>query len=411
MTGAPGPTDAGARPPDGGAADAPSRPTAPGTPLPGPSDELYDPERLPRFDIELPAASVAALGQDPRAYVRGTFRYGDEVVADVGVRLKGEATLRPLSRKAPFKIKFDAFVPDQSFRGLRRLTLNNVLEDASFLAERLSFHVFRAAGLPAPRANSALVSVNGQLYGVYANVETEDKTFLRRWFASDAGNLYEEGQVDFLPGNEGRFELETNEQRNDRTDLRGMITALQGARDATLLADLGGALDTAHFLRFTAAEAVVNQWDMYGYTRFYPNNFRIYHDPAAGKFVFLPWGMDMSLKDFRGRGDHIGVFTPARQFNNPAGPVTGGVIFLRCLRSPTCKAAYTAQLEEVLRLFESLGLPELAARWYAQVRPHVYADPRKEVTNAGFERGYATVLRILRERPAAIRADLARPLP
>ena len=361
---------------------------------------------MPRFDIELPPESVAALGQNPREYVRGTFRYGDETVANVGVRLKGEATLRPLTRKAPFKIKFDAFVPDQSFRGLRRLTLNNLLEDASFLAERLSYHLFRAAGLPAPRANNAIVAVNGQLYGVYANVETEDKTFLRRWFASDAGNLYEEGQVDFLPGNETRFELETNEQRNDRTDLRDLISALQAARDPSLLADLERHLDTEHFLRFTAAEAVVNQWDMYGYTRFYPNNFRLYHDPASARFVFLPWGMDMSLKDFRGRGDHIGVFQPARQFNNPAGPVTGGLIFQRCLRSPACKAAYTGHLQEMLRLHESVALDRLAERYYAQIKPHVYADPRKEVSNAGFERGYATVLRIIRERPAAIRADL-----
>jgi spore coat protein CotH len=372
----------------------------------GPGDELYDPERVPRFDLELPPASVMALAQNPRAYVRGTFRYGEETVADVGIRLKGEATLRPLTRKAPFKIKFDEFVPDQSFRGLRRMTLNNLLEDASFLAERLSYHLFRTAGLPAPRANNAVVYVNGMLYGVYANVETEDKTFLRRWFTSDAGNLYEEGQVDFLPGNETRFELETNEQRNDRTDLRGLIAALQAATDATLLADLDGALDTTHFLRFTAAEAVVNQWDMYGYTRFYPNNFRLYRDPSRNKFVFIPWGMDMSLKDFRGRGDHIGVYTPARQFNNPGGPVTGGLIFQRCLRAAACKAAYTEQLREMLRLYESVGLDRLAERYYAQIKAQVYADPRKEITNAQFERGYMTVLRIIRERPMAIRTEI-----
>jgi spore coat protein CotH len=370
------------------------------------SDELYDPERVPRFDIELPPASVAALGQNPREYVRGTFRYGNETVTDVGVRLKGESTLRPLNRKAPFKIKFDAFVPDQSFRGLRRMTLNNMLEDPSFMAERLSYYLFRAAKLPAPRANSALVYLNGSPCGVYANIETEDKTFLRRWFASDAGNLYEEGQVDFLPGNETRFELETNEQRNDRTDLRRLITALQNATDGTLLADLEGALDTTHFLRFTAAEALVNQWDMYGYTRFYPNNFRLYHDPSASRFVFIPWGMDMSLKDFRGRGDHIGIYTPARQYNNAAGPITGGLIFQRCLRSPPCRAAYTGHLRELLQLFESLRLDQLAERTYRQIKDHVYADPRKELSNAAFERGYATVLRIIRERPAIIRGEI-----
>src|SRR5687767_10231363 len=42
------------------------------------SAELYDPERVPRFDIDLPAASVSALGAAPDVYVRGTLRYGAE---------------------------------------------------------------------------------------------------------------------------------------------------------------------------------------------------------------------------------------------------------------------------------------------------------------------------------------------
>jgi hypothetical protein len=61
--------------------------------------------------------------------------------------------------------------------------------------------------------------VNGQAYGLYANVEAEDKTFLRRWFTSDDGNLYEEGQTDFVSGAEQTFDLETNETANDRSDL------------------------------------------------------------------------------------------------------------------------------------------------------------------------------------------------
>ena len=48
----------------------------------------------------------------------------------------------------------------------------------------------------------------------------------------------------------------------------GLIAALASATPASFLDRPGTALDTAHFLRFTAAEAAVNQWDMYGYTVF-----------------------------------------------------------------------------------------------------------------------------------------------
>lgn len=201
--------------------------------------EIFDPDRIETYELELPPASVAALDADPRTYVRGTLRYGDEVLADIGVRLKGEYNFRPLGQKAPFKLKFDEFVDGQTFHGLSRLTLNNGLEDPSFVAERLAYHVFRSAGHPAPRAASAWVKVNGEDYGLYVNVETEDKRLLRRWFSDDSGNLYEEMMEELVVGNEQAFELETNEAANDRSDLTALFAAIAAADDATLLDDQG----------------------------------------------------------------------------------------------------------------------------------------------------------------------------
>lgn len=59
----------------------------------------------------------------------------------------------------------------------------------------------------------------------------EDKAFLRRWFNDDSGNLYEEGQSDFVSGAENQFNLETNEALNalqahvESLDIRGPGTA------------------------------------------------------------------------------------------------------------------------------------------------------------------------------------------
>ena len=372
------------------------------------SGEVYDPEKFPRFDLDLPQASVTALGQDPETYVRGSLRYGTEVVADIGVRIKGEGSKRSLEQKAAFKLKFDEFVPKQTFHSLRRMTLNNMVEDPSFLAERLAFHFFRAQKLPAPRCNSALVFVNGQFFGVYANVEAEDKTFLRRWFESDAGNLYEEGQVDFEPGNEAAFDLETNEETNDRSDLVALIAAVGAAKPASFLTDLGAQLDTAHFLAFTAAEAAVNQWDMYAYTVFYPNNFRIYREPLAQKFVMLPWGMDMSMKPFRDTGrSHIEVLALARQGDSQNGKVTAGRIFQGCLNSPPCRAAYVEVVKTTATAYEAAGLRALAEKYHAQIAAEVAKDPRKEYTAAQIETGYQSLLKTIQERPASLRADAA----
>jgi len=418
---------------DLGTSTDPSSATAPdgATPTGGPtandagvdlSVELYDPGAFPRFDLELPEASVSALGmvansEDPRqnTYVTATLKYGNETVSNIGLRLKGEGSFQKLDQKPAFKLKFDEFVDKQSFRGLRRMTLNNAFEDPSFVAERLAYEVFRALGLPAPRCNNATLYVNGAFYGVYVNVEAEDKTFLRRWFEDDGGNLYEEGQKDFVPGAETAFNLETNETKNDRTDLRNLIAALQAAKSETFLEDIGSHLDTRQFLKFTAAEAAVNQWDMYAYTVFFVNNLRIYHDPKSQKFSFVPWGMDMSMKPFRDSGKpNIRLFALARQGDRPNGPVTAGLLFQRCLLSPACKTAYIQAVEEVIGAYEQLDLPARAMTYYAQIRGQVMADTKKRVCCSGgmlsdqqFETAFLSVLATLRGRVAALRADLA----
>jgi spore coat protein CotH len=393
----------------GGAAGRAGNPSAAGgaTAAGDPSDEVYAPDHLPRFELTLSAASLAALAADPDTYVTADFSYGDETLTNVGVRIKGEGSRRTLDEKAAFKLKFDEFASDRTFRGLRRLTLNNMVEDPSFLAERLAYHLFRAAGLPAPRCNSALVHVNGEFFGVYANVEAEDKTFLRRWFSSDEGNLYEEGQQDFTPGAEALFDLETNQDANDRSDLANLIAVFQAAQPDSFLEDLGAALDTEQFLRFTAAEAAVNQWDMYAYTMFWPNNFRLYNDPNTNLFVFLPWGMDMSMKPFRDSSrKHLPIFGISQQGDRASAPVSAGLIFQRCLASTSCKARYAAVVAEIVEVYEQAGLEKLAIRYYEQIKSQIELDPRQEFTTAQRERGYQGLLSTIRERPAAITAEL-----
>ena len=380
-----------------------------GAPELDPSDELYDEEALPRFEITLPESSIAMLRADGDSYVPGELRYGDETVSNIGVRIKGSASRRTLDEKAAFKLKFDEYVPDQTFRGLRRLTLNNMVEDPSFIAERLAYAVFRAAGLPAPRCNNALVSVNGEPYGVYANVESEDKTFLRRWFADEDGNLYEVAGSDFVAGAEQSFELETNEAVNDRSDLRALIAALANTSAGSFLADMEQVLDLPRFLRFTAAEAAVNQWDMYAYTVFYPNNFRLYRDPSTQKFAFLPGGMDLAMKPFLETGrPHIAIYELARERDQPEGPVTAGLLFQRCLESEACRAQYRDAVREIVAVYDSLELEAKAQRYHEQIAAHVLADPRKPYDAEQVEAGYQKVLATIRERPIAIRDELDR---
>jgi spore coat protein CotH len=366
--------------------------TTPDATPPDPSAEIFDPDSVPRFELELPPESIDALALDPRTYVRGTIRYGSEVMTDIGVRLKGEYNFRPLGQKAPFKLKFDEFVTGQRFHGLKHMTWNNALEDHSWVAERLAYLVFRDAGLVAPRANLAWVVVNGEDYGVYINVETEDRHLLAMGYADATGNLYEEMAAELYPGNEDQFELETNETANDRSDLTALFAAIAGADDATLLADIAPVVDTTAFLRYCAAEGAVWQWDGYCYTRFGPNNFRLYHEPTLDQFYWMPWGMDMSWKSFE---SWLDLFSPT------------GMLLQRCLAGTDCAAAYRTALAATADRLEALDVVGLVDRWGAQARPLVEADPKKETDVAGFEDALADVRAQAVARPADIRAQIA----
>ncbi|MBI2950172.1 MAG: CotH kinase family protein, partial [Verrucomicrobia bacterium] len=56
-------------------------------------------------------------------------------------------------------------------------------------------------------------------------------------------------------------------------------------------------LDLDRFLSFLALEAMLWHWDGYTMNR---NNFRIFHDRAANRMVFLPQGLDQILSNVNG---------------------------------------------------------------------------------------------------------------
>ena len=59
------------------------------------------------------------------------------------------------------------------------------------LHETVSYAIFRAAGVPAPRTGYAYVRVNGEPFGLYLNLEPYDTVSLERLFPGGTQHLYE----------------------------------------------------------------------------------------------------------------------------------------------------------------------------------------------------------------------------
>jgi spore coat protein CotH len=128
-----------------------------------------------------------------KPYFRADFWFDGEPYKNVAIRPKGMSSLMSAASgtdRLPLKIDFNFFNAVQTFRGIKKLALNNGFSDPTFIRETISYELFEQMGLPAPRRAFADVWVNNIHLGLYTIVEQVDKTFLRRNFVNPEGNLY-----------------------------------------------------------------------------------------------------------------------------------------------------------------------------------------------------------------------------
>jgi hypothetical protein len=285
------PVDAGP-PPDAGPVPAPAV-RSPGS--------VFDLDRLHVVTIEVDVAFLATLNDDRnQARVPALVSYDGVAMPSSGVRKKGfHGSRRDLFDKTGFTVDVHEFVREQRLFGLKKLTLNNAVQDPSFLHEHLAYEMFRRVGLPAPQTAHALVTFNGEPFGLYVVKESVDGEFLDRNFGgqNDQGNLYEGPCCHDFVINPENIELkdEWSEMRS-RQDLLELARLIADTPDSEWEVVLGARLDLDNLIDSYALDAVTDHFDDYFFNG---NNYYLYHHPRTGKFLMIPHGMDEALGSLR----------------------------------------------------------------------------------------------------------------
>ncbi|KAF2111837.1 coth protein-domain-containing protein [Lophiotrema nucula] len=210
--------------------------------------------------------------------------------------------------KPAFRLDFGKFTDNGDaivgLIGTKNVTLNNSIQDSSYVRQPLGYELFRQAGLPYCRCNFAKVVVNGTNMGVYVNVEPIKKRLLQHCFAgNDEGNAYEiEIGEDLDPTvvNAGRISFEGFSDHKNLADLK--LAASKVASEG--LSGAKQVIDWDQFLKLYAMEFLLKHWD--GYTT-NKNNTYLYNDtkpvenPTTSnvKFKFIPSGIDQILQEDR----------------------------------------------------------------------------------------------------------------
>jgi CotH kinase protein len=324
---------------------------------------LFDPGRMAVIKLTLPQTSREGLAANRDKYQPGTFSLAEtngtpgsegpfSPPLNVKIKLKGSASYRPLSEKSAFKIKFE----ETPFRGLRTMTLNNMVEDPSMLHETLAYTAFRGAGVPASRTGYAYVYVDGEDFGIHLNIESLDEVALEKIFGSfdpDVQHLYEgEDSADVRPGGAGAYEID--EGSDNRGDLEALIDAVNSSGPSSWATRVAPFADLAEMTRMWATEKYIGQWDGYAGSEaeWLPNNYYLYSDPS-GRFQMMPWGNDESWQ------------TAYRlSFDGSA-----GLLFDSCLADSTCAGLYREAVVAVRGAITSMNLDGLATKTAAMLAP------------------------------------------
>ncbi len=289
--------------------DAPDAATGPG------AEVVFDEARVATYALTIAPADWAQLNATARdeQYVPATLTYDGEVLADIGVRYKGGFGTLALcfdgqgNRTCPklsMKLKFDAYVAGQRFYGLKRLNFHAMMYDPSHVKDRLAYGLFRAAGVPAPRAVHARITVNGELLGLFALVEEIDGVFTKDRFAAidgGDGNLYKEVWPQGTDPAPYAAALDTNEGASVDRIVR-FAGALTAAGDAAFRATLAQWTDVDALMNYLAVDRFIDHWD--GIVGWYcdgagncvNHNFFWYEQADADRLWLLPWDMDNTFQ-------------------------------------------------------------------------------------------------------------------
>ena len=268
--------------------------------------KLYSDNSVARIDISVDPASLEWMynnvESDSEHFASMHFKNNliDESVDSIGFRLRGNTSR--VSQKKSFKVSFNTFISGREFYGVDKLNLNGEHNDPSIIRSKLCFDLFNDFGMTASRAIHTRVYINGIYYGLYISVEHIDDEFLDKNFEDASGNLWkclypadltylgdDPDLYKFDSGDRPAYELTTNEDVNDYTQLARLIGIINNTPSNLLPDSLEKILAVPEVLKYFAMNILVGSWDDYWSLM---NNYYLYHNPTENKFHWIPYDYD-----------------------------------------------------------------------------------------------------------------------
>lgn len=401
-----------------------------------------------------------------------------EAFKNIAIRAKGNSSLSQVTQygnnRYSFKLEFDHYSDSLNYHGLDKLSLNNIIQDNTYMKDYLCYTMMNSVGAAAPLCSFAYITVNGEDWGLYLAVEAIEDSFLERNYGS-TGNLYKPDSSSMGGGRgNGRnfdqddFEAAQNADKNaeNAPDFRkafgnggkqggfGMDTDKNGgfgkgggmgSDDVKLIysddsfesyknifdnakTDISDSDKTRliNSLKILNSDAAASTVDTDAVIRYFAvHNFVCNFDSYTGSMIhnyylyendgilsMIPWDYNLAFGSFMGGGSSTDII------NFPIDtPVSGGDTDSRpMLAWIFADEEYTALYHEIFSefiadYFESGYFAEEIDRVSALIAPYVEKDPTKFCTYDEFNKGVTALKQFCLLRAKSVRGQLDGSIP
>ncbi len=350
-----------------------------------PDGELYIKSVVPRVDILVNPDTLNWIYEnvesDQEFHAVFVFDNGNlhDTIRDIGFRLRGNTSR--YSAKKSFKVSFNTWVEGRKYHGVEKMNLNGEHNDPSVSRARLYWDILRQSQIAGARFNHVQVFINGNYYGLYLNCEHIDEEFVEKYFGNNDGNLYKclypadltyKGQnpdlYKFMSGDHRTYELKTNEEQDDYSDLAHFIDVLNNTPAGSLACELEKIFNVQDYLKIAAIDVLTANWDGYIFNK---NNFYLYKNTATGLFEYIPYDTDNTFGI-----DWFGIDWASRDIYNWANASESRPLFTKLMQVPGYRAAYTYYLKQIIsNITGTQNFTDAIIQLKQQLAPYVSNDP------------------------------------
>nr|WP_315022357.1 CotH kinase family protein [uncultured Aminipila sp.] len=394
-----------------------------------------------------------------------------ETYSDVSFATKGNTSLSQIANdnstdRYSFKINFDKYVEGQNYYGLDKLNLNNLMSDATYMKDYLSYEIMREAGAAAPMASFVNITINGKAWGLYLAVEDISDAFITRNYGEDEGELYkpeteqlnnmgkgkegmptgsamqappegkDDGNKGFGGSSNGASLAYTDDKLESYSDIfdnaetdatkEDMQRVVSALKQLSTPEELDKCLDVDSVIKYFVAHNFVDNYD--SYTGNMLHNYYLYEN--NGLLSMIPWDYNLAFGAFGGNG---GMKKPGEQIaqnseqstDNATAmvnyaidtPLSGAKeedrpIWSAIINNEEYKELYHKYFDELItNYFESGKFEEKITSVYEMIRPYVEKDATAFYTVDEFDKAYSTLKEFCKLRSESIRKQLDGEIP